>query len=165
MQNYLLSCASVTEMISIIFRMYKIKCSLSKNVNYCLSCLLISLICKLLKEHKGILHFIELLQSSIESYSHVHLIPSDVIVDRSPRSGDVWLIPLFHSMIGEVIAWSNFTNTSLEQESVINNFITMMSFGLTFCFILAMFGIILSLQVNPRFSLLHNLYSRLSQSK
>jgi hypothetical protein len=40
------------------------------------------------------------------------------------RTPDTKLIPLYHSMIGAVTVWSSFTSTTLERESVINNFVT-----------------------------------------
>jgi hypothetical protein len=120
----LLSFHSVIEMIPVIFRMYTLDCSLYKNVNHFMRCFPICMICKFMNELKGILHYVYLLQSSIEYWSHIHPLPNDVIVYRGLKSGGAQLIPLYHSMIGEVIVWSSFTSTSLTPESAINNFIT-----------------------------------------
>jgi hypothetical protein len=75
-------------------------------------------------EVKDILHYVHILQLSIKYYSHVHLIPSDGIVHQGLRPGGTKLLPLSHSMIGEVIVSSSFTSTSLERESAITDFIT-----------------------------------------
>jgi hypothetical protein len=77
-----------------------------------------------MNELKGIVHYVYLLQSSIEYYSHIHPLPNDVIVYRGLESGGTQLRPLYHSMIGEVIVWSSFASTSLKQESAIADFIT-----------------------------------------
>jgi hypothetical protein len=77
-----------------------------------------------MKELKGILHYIYLLQSSIESYSHIQPLPSNIIVYRGLRSGGGKLIPLYHSMIGEVIVWPSFASTSTDRDYVIERFIT-----------------------------------------
>jgi hypothetical protein len=74
-----------------------------------------------MKELKCILHDVHLLQLSIERYSHVHPILSDLLVYQGLRSGGTKLIPLHHSMIEEVIVWSSFTSTSLERESLIDS--------------------------------------------
>jgi hypothetical protein len=77
-----------------------------------------------MNELKGILHYIYLLQSSIEYCSQMNRFPSDIIVYRGLKSGGGKLIPLYHSMVGEKIVWSSFTSTSTNRDYVIENFIT-----------------------------------------
>jgi hypothetical protein len=127
----LLSVDSVTDMIPFIFRIYTVNWSLYdnknyslyNNVNHFLRCFPIGMICKFMKELKGLLHYIYLLQSSIEYDSHIHPLSTEIVVYRGFKSGGSKLIPLYHSMIGEVIVWSSFTSTSMKQESVIENYI------------------------------------------
>jgi hypothetical protein len=76
-----------------------------------------------MNELKGTLHYIYLLQSSIECYSQIHPFTSDVTVYRGLKSGGAKLVPLYYSMIGEVIVWSSFGSTSFELELVIDEFI------------------------------------------
>jgi hypothetical protein len=77
-----------------------------------------------MKELKGILDYIYLLQSSIEYCSHTRPLTSDLIVYRGIKVGGSQFIPLYQSMIGEVIVWPSFTSTSTTREYVINQFIT-----------------------------------------
>jgi hypothetical protein len=99
-----LLCDSVIEMIKVVFP--------------------ISIVFKFMNESKGILHYIYLLQSSIEYCSHIHPLTSDLILYRAFKCGGVKLIPLYESMIEEVIVWSSFTSTSTDRDSVIEHFIT-----------------------------------------
>jgi hypothetical protein len=70
------------------------------------------------------LRYVYLIQSSIEYLSHVHPLSTAIVVHRGFKSGAQKLIPLYHSMIGEVIVWSSFTSTSMHRECVIDQFIT-----------------------------------------
>jgi hypothetical protein len=54
-------------------------------------------------ELKGVLHYIYLLQSSIEYCSYTNPLTSEVVVYRGFQSGGLRLTPLYYSMIGEVI--------------------------------------------------------------
>jgi hypothetical protein len=65
-----------------------------------------------MKELGGILRYIYLLQSSIEYYSHIKPLSSDMTVYRGIQQGGKILLPLYESLIGEVIVWPSFTNTS-----------------------------------------------------
>jgi hypothetical protein len=119
----LLSGESIQNMTKRIFRMYTIECSLYKNVNHFLRCFPINIIGKFMNELKGILHYIYLLQSSLEYCSYHHPLSKDVIVYRGFQSGGKRLAPLYGSMINEVIVWSSFTSTSTNRAYVINHFI------------------------------------------
>jgi hypothetical protein len=75
-----------------------------------------------MNELKGILHYIYLLQSSLEYCSHHHPLSKDLLVYRGYKSGGGRLAPLYESMIDEVIVWSGFTSTSTNRVYVIHNF-------------------------------------------
>jgi hypothetical protein len=76
-----------------------------------------------MNELKGILHYIYLLQSSLEYYSYHHPLSKDIIVYRGLKNGGQRLASLYASMIDEVIVWSSFTSTSTDQRYVIKHFI------------------------------------------
>jgi hypothetical protein len=119
----LLSCISVRGMIGLLFRMYTIECSLYKNVNHFLRCFPVVLVSKFMGELNGILHYIYLLQSSIEYCSRIDPLTSKVVVYRGLKTGGLRLAPLYYSMIDEVIVWPSFTSTSKSRDVVIENFI------------------------------------------
>jgi hypothetical protein len=102
--------------------MYTIECSLYKKVNHFLRCFPIDIVGKFLGELKGILHYIYLLQSSLEYYSYRHPLSDYLLVYRGFMSGGGQLAPLYESMIGEIIVWSGFTSTSTDRDCVINRF-------------------------------------------
>jgi hypothetical protein len=79
---------------------------------------------KFINELKGILHYIYFRQSSIEYCSHINRFPSDIVVYRGLKSGGVKLIPLSHSMMGEIIVWPSFASTSTDRDNAIEHFIT-----------------------------------------
>jgi hypothetical protein len=120
----LASCNSISEMIPLIFKMYSIECLLYKNVNRFLRCFPIAIVSKFMKELGGIIRYIYLLQSSIEYCSHAKSLSSEMIVYRGIQHDVQILVPLYESMIGEMIVWPSFTSTSSERELVISNFIT-----------------------------------------
>jgi hypothetical protein len=76
-----------------------------------------------MNELKGILHYIYLLQSSLEYCSHYYPLSKECVVYRGYRSGGVRLAPLYESMIDEVIVWSGFTSTSTNRAYVMRQFI------------------------------------------
>jgi hypothetical protein len=119
----LLSCESIFDMIGQIFRMYTIECSLYKNINHFLRCFPITIVNKFMNELKGLLHYIYLLQSSLEYCSYYHPLSNDIIVYRGFPSGGGRFAPLYESMIDEVIVWSGFTSTSTNRAYVIHHFI------------------------------------------
>jgi hypothetical protein len=119
----LLSCHSILEMIALIFKMYSIESSLYKNVNHFLRCFPIRIIAQFMKEVGGILRYIYLLQSSIEYCSHMKPLVSNMTVYRGIQQHGKHLVPLYESMIGEVIVWPGFTSTSLDQDIVTDAFI------------------------------------------
>jgi hypothetical protein len=75
-----------------------------------------------MNEFKCILHYIYLLQSSLNCYSHKHPLSEDVVVYRSLETGGRRFATLYESMIDEVIVWLGFTSTSLDRDYVINHF-------------------------------------------
>jgi hypothetical protein len=120
----LLSCDTISGMIPQIFKMYSIECSLYKNVNHFLRSFPVLLVGKFMKELSELLHYIYLLQSSIEYCSHNQPLSSDMIVYRGIRHHGRMLAPLYESMVGEVIIWPGFTSTSTNRDLVISKFIT-----------------------------------------
>jgi hypothetical protein len=119
----LLSYKSISDLINRIFRMYTIECSLYKSVNHFLRCFPIKIVGKFMNELKGLLHYIYLLQSSIEYHSFHNPLSDDIIVYRGFASGGQQLAPLYESMIDEVIVWSGFTSTSTNRAYVIKKFL------------------------------------------
>jgi hypothetical protein len=103
--------------------MYSIECSLYKNVNYFLRHFPIRIVNKFMKELRGLLCYVYLLQSSIEYCSHNQPLVSNVTVYRGIRQRGRLLVPLYESMIGEVIVWPGFTSTSPDRQLVISGFI------------------------------------------
>jgi hypothetical protein len=75
-----------------------------------------------MKELKGLLRYLYLLQSSIEYLSQLRPLQSDIRVYRGFHSGGSVLIPLFQSVIGNVIVWPGFTSASTDRDQVIANF-------------------------------------------
>jgi hypothetical protein len=116
-------CNSIPEMTSLIFRMYSIESLLYKNVNMFLRCFPSALIGKFMNELGGILRYIYLLQSSIEYFSHMQPLSSPMVVYRGISQPRKMLVPLYESMIGEVIVWPGFTSTSTDRDFVILQFI------------------------------------------
>jgi hypothetical protein len=119
----LLLCHSISSMLPVIFQMYTIDSSLYKNVNQFLRCFPISMVSKFMRELRGIVSYIYLLQSSIESRSHVAPIRENFVVYRGiQNSADQGMF--YESMIGDVVVWCGFTSTSTDRDYVVNEFIT-----------------------------------------
>jgi hypothetical protein len=119
----LLMCDSIDEMISIILRMYTIESSLFKNVNHFLRCFPMNIVNKFLGELRGIVRYIYLLQSSIYyCSSRMFPIAASRRVYRGIEEGRSALLPLYESMIGDVIVWCGFTSTSANYDFVIEKF-------------------------------------------
>jgi hypothetical protein len=76
-----------------------------------------------MKEVGGILRYIDLLQSFIEYSSYMKPLVSNTKVYRGIQQHGKQLVPLYKSMIGEVIVWPGFTSTSPVQNFVISRFI------------------------------------------
>jgi hypothetical protein len=119
----LTSCSSVREMIPLIFKMYSIESSLYRNINHFLRCFPIHVLGKFMKELRGVLSYIYLLQSSIEHCSRIQPLTESRIVYRGMRSNGSELVALYESMIGEAIVWSGFTSTSTDVDYVIQTFV------------------------------------------
>jgi hypothetical protein len=77
-----------------------------------------------MNELKSILHYIYLLQSSIEYRSRIDPLTSNVTVYRGIQFDGTTLIPLDESTIEAVIVWPDFTSTSTNRDHVIDSFIT-----------------------------------------
>jgi hypothetical protein len=119
----LMSSNSISDMIPRIFRMYSIHSLVYRNVNHFMRCFPVSLIGKFLKELRGLLSYIHLLQSSITYCSRHFPLVESTIVYRGIRTGASTLVPLYTSMIDEVIVWTSFTSTSRNRRTVVDSFI------------------------------------------
>jgi hypothetical protein len=119
----LTSCSSIREMIPLIFKMYSIESPLYRNVNHFLRCFPIQVLGKFMKELRGVLSYIYLLQSSIDYCSRIQPFTESLVVYRGLRSKGSELVPLYESMIGQVIVWPGFTSTSTNVEYVIRHFV------------------------------------------
>jgi hypothetical protein len=117
------SCNSISAMIPLIFKMYSVECSLYKNVNQFLCCFPIKIVGKFMRELGGIPSYVYLLQSSIEYWSHIQPLLSDMTVYRGIQQHGRMFAPLYESMIGEVIVFPGFTSTSIDRDLVILKFI------------------------------------------
>jgi hypothetical protein len=69
-----------------------------------------------MNELKDLLYYPYVLQPSIEYIKCIHPFQSDVIVYRGLQTGGKKLIPLYVSMIGEIIVWSSFCGAHRETE-------------------------------------------------
>jgi hypothetical protein len=116
-------CQSIPDMIPLIFRMYSIQSQLYKNVNCLLRNFPIQILGKFMKELRGILSYIYLLQSSIDYLSHNQPISRNRVVYRGIPSGGCELASLYDSMIDQVVVWPGFTSTSKNRECVIRQFV------------------------------------------
>jgi hypothetical protein len=76
-----------------------------------------------MKELGGLVRYIYLLQSSIEYCSHMTPLPSNLTVYRGIQQQGNVLVPLYESMVGDVIVWPGFTSTSINRDLVISRFI------------------------------------------
>jgi hypothetical protein len=119
----LISCNTISDMIPLIFKMYTIECRLYKTTNHFLRCFPIKLVGKFVRELKSILHYIYLLQSSVEYSSHNDPLTDDLVVYRVINGDGERLGTLYESMIDEVIVWPSFTSTSINRTFVSKHFI------------------------------------------
>jgi hypothetical protein len=109
-------CQSIPEMIQLIFKMYSIQSYLYKNVNCLLRSFPIQILGKFMKELRGLLCCIYLLQSSINYCSRIQRFPGDRVVYRGIQSSGFELANLYDSMIG-------FTSTSTDCQYVLHRFV------------------------------------------
>jgi hypothetical protein len=82
----------------------------------------VDLISKLMKELRGILSVVYLLQSSIEQWSLHHPIEACTVYRGFSSDGDAHA-NLYASMIEQVIVWRGFASTSPDRERVISSFV------------------------------------------
>jgi hypothetical protein len=82
-----------------------------------------SVVGKFMKELGGIMRYSYLLQSSIEYCSHIRPLLSNMLVYRVIQQQGKDLVPLYESMIGEVIVWPGFTSTSTDRDFIIARFV------------------------------------------
>jgi hypothetical protein len=75
-----------------------------------------------MKELKGVLGYIYLLQSSIDYLSRQTPLQEDIRVYRGFHSRGSYFASLFESAIGDVIVWPGFTSTSMDRDRVIADF-------------------------------------------
>jgi hypothetical protein len=78
---------------------------------------------KFMKELRGLLSYIYLLQSSIECFSHLRPISDPIVVYRGMSSCDSDIVSIYESMIGQLIVWPGFTSTSRKFDYVIDTFV------------------------------------------
>jgi hypothetical protein len=119
----LVSCNSISEMSLLVFQIYAVGHSLRENVNHFLHYFPNRIIGQFMNELRGILHYIYLLQSSLEYCSHHHPLPTDVVVYRSLTCDGGNLASVYESMIGEMIVWVEFTKASVCRDSEIEDLI------------------------------------------
>jgi hypothetical protein len=119
----LFCCSSISSMIEIIYRMYMINSSLYKKMNQFLAHFPISLVSKYMRELQGFLHYIYLLQSSIEYHSHTNPIRENLIVHRGIQRTAAFA-QLYESMIGDIVVWPGFTSTSADRDYLLRYFVT-----------------------------------------
>jgi hypothetical protein len=119
----LTQCESVPAMISIVFRLYSIQSSLYKNVNRFLRFFPIQLVGKFMKELRGLLSYIYLLQSSVDYSSRLTGNNKNRIVYRGFPSNGAATVALYQSLIGEVIIWPAFVSTSTDIACVFRCFV------------------------------------------
>jgi hypothetical protein len=100
-------------MLPLIFRVNLL------NINHFLSCFPNSIIDHFVNELHGILHYIYLIQSSIDFWSHYYPLMTDVVVYRRLKCDGGKLASLYISMIEEVIVWVGFTKASTQKDYVI----------------------------------------------
>jgi hypothetical protein len=116
----LVCCQSIPAMIHLIFRMYTVESSLYQNVNRFLRCFPISMVPKFQNELKGILRYIYLLQSSIQYHSNQRPLTEDLLVYRGLPVAE--FLPLYESLIEDVVIWPGFTSTSTDRNLVLHEF-------------------------------------------
>jgi hypothetical protein len=84
---------------------------------------LISAVGEFMTALNGILGYICLRQSSIEYWSRIQPVASEMIVCRGLRREGKKLAPLYESMIDEIIVWPRFTSASTDRQLVLSRFI------------------------------------------
>jgi hypothetical protein len=119
----LFDCESIPEMMRRIFRMYTITSSLYKNVNYFLRSFPIKVLGKFMKELKGLLSYIYLLQSSVDYCAYHWPLVRDITVFRGVSSDGCKLADMFESMIDKFVVLPSFTSTSIDRQIAIRNFV------------------------------------------
>jgi hypothetical protein len=74
------------------------------------------------KELRGLLSYVYLLQSSIDYWSQLHPMDEDTVVYRGiPLIGPT-LAVLYESVVGEIVLWRSFTSTSRRIEIAVHSF-------------------------------------------
>jgi hypothetical protein len=119
----LMSCESIPAITQLIFKMYLTTSSLCTKVNYFLRYFPIQCLGTFIKGLQGFLSYIYLLQLSIDYHSQAKPLTEDRIVYRGFSSDGPILVPLYESMVGEVIVWRGFTSTSTDIDVVIQKFV------------------------------------------
>jgi hypothetical protein len=115
----LLLCSSISEMTQFLFQMYTVESLLYKNVNHFLRYFPISMVSKFMGELKGLVNYLDLLQSSIAFRSRDRPLREVLVVYQRIES-----IQLYESIVGSVVIWRGFTSTSTDRDYARNHFIT-----------------------------------------
>jgi hypothetical protein len=74
------------------------------------------------KELRGLLSYVYLLQSAIHSWWQLHPIAEDTVVYRGIPRLRQNLEPLYLSAVDEIVLWRGFTSTSRRIETAVRNF-------------------------------------------
>jgi hypothetical protein len=119
----LFACNSIDEVVPIIFRLYSVDSSLYRLVSHFLLGFPMPLLGKFLKELRGLLSYVYIIQSAIQWVSDLHPIVSECVVYRGLSFEGESLMPLYESLIGAAIVWPGFSSTSRDREMVIKVFI------------------------------------------
>jgi hypothetical protein len=105
----------------LFFLLYSIEPSLSKTANVLLRDFPVAFIRRFVKELRGLLSYVYLLQSAIHHWSQLHPIAENPVVYRGiPRLGQN-LEPLYLHVIDEIILWRGFTSTSRRIKTAVRN--------------------------------------------
>jgi hypothetical protein len=110
-------------MIPFVFQLYSLESRLYKNVGYVMRNFPLAVLWKFMKEMRGILSYICLLQSSIDYCARKCPITDCCTVYRGLFSGAELLVPLYVSMIGDVLVCPAFMSTSRRLDCVVEAFL------------------------------------------
>jgi hypothetical protein len=114
---------SVEDMIPHIIKLYTLNISLYKNVNFVLRRFPFRLISIFGSTLQGLLSYTCILQASIAHLAKAHPISEDTIVYRGIDHNGQQLLPLYYSMLDEVIVYPSFTSSTLNREYALTNFV------------------------------------------
>jgi hypothetical protein len=115
---------SIPEMVPIFVHMYSIDSLLYKNVNFVLRHIPVEVAGKIVKELRGLLSYIYLLQSSIHYLAMQQPLEKEMVVYRGIKDTVTGLDNLYHSVVGRNILWRSFTSVSRSVTVALERFIS-----------------------------------------